>query len=76
MATKIVSVQKSNSRKSEKTGSVKPTLLKLTPEKTGEKYSPTKKQLAFAYSCSREYWRRKNYSYRTACKEYEVGSTL
>ena len=46
MAPKIVSVQKSNSKKNEKIIPVKSSLLKVTPEKTGEKYSPTKKQLA------------------------------
>jgi deoxyadenosine/deoxycytidine kinase len=45
MASKIVSVRKSNSKKSVKTISAKPTAGKTVTVKAGEKYSPTKKQL-------------------------------
>ncbi len=46
MASKIVSVQKSNSKKNEKTVQGKSAILKTTTEKSSEKYAPTKKQLA------------------------------
>ncbi len=46
MASKTVAVQKSNSKKGAKTIASKPAPAKVTPEKTTEKYSPTKKQLS------------------------------
>jgi deoxyadenosine/deoxycytidine kinase len=46
MASKIVTVGKSNSKKNVKTVSPKPSALKTATLKTGDKYSPTRKQLA------------------------------
>ena len=45
MTSKIVSVQKSNSKKSEKAIPAKSSVLKTAKDKAGEKYAPTKKQL-------------------------------
>ena len=46
MAQKIVSAQKPGSKKSDKPISPKALASKSVPDKTGEKYSPTKKQLS------------------------------
>lgn len=46
MASKIVAVQKSNSKKSIKSAPSKAGTVKAAPEKAAEKYAPTKKQLA------------------------------
>ena len=46
MASKIITVQKSNSKKTVKTVQAKPSVIKVNPEKAADKYAPTKKQLS------------------------------
>ena len=77
MASKIITVQKSNSKKTVKTVQAKPSVIKVNPEKAADKYAPTKKQLSPLHiAIAGNIGAGKNDTYRFAGKEYEMGSTL